>query len=780
MEDRCVLGLTSAQVQERVRSGLVNGTQKNIIKTKGQIIISHIVTYFNGLNLFLAGLIFFTGQFVNATFLLVVILNSTIGIIQELKVKKLIDNLSVMTASKARVIRDGVNREIAVEDIVKDDLLVFSGGDQISSDCIVLESDGMEVNESLLTGEAIPVKKKKGDKLFSGSFLSAGTGVGTVVHVGNENYAQSLALKAKTKKRASSEMQNTMNRIIKIVSIMIVPVGLLLFMSQRILGELPINTAIVKTVGGVIGMIPEGLVLLTSVSFVLGVGRLAKKRALVQEMEAIEGLARVDVLCLDKTGTITTGELKVEDVIPATEEKEAVLRQIMNELTFAFEDMNPTQDALTAYFENTKEWSIQKKIPFSSQRKYRAVAFEEKGIYLLGAPEYFLEDTEPFFHTVEQYVEKGMRVLLLAKCDSMDEESGTVTYKEPLGLIILSDVIRPQAEETFRYFADNKVEIKVISGDNPVTVSKIAEKAGVKGAESYIDMSRFTDPHQLEEVVDQYAVFGRVAPEQKQSIIKACQRKGHTVGMVGDGVNDVLAIKDADCGIAMASGSDAARQAAHIVLLDSDFSVMQRIVREGRTIIGSIERVSALYLTKTLYSVLLCVIFIFLSKAYPFIPIQLSLISVVSIGIPSFVLTLEQTEGVVKEGFLPHVMQISLPGALTMAVSMCIIQILNHFLQFSPEVLSAYNLLTGGAIAITILYRVCRPLNRLRTLLFFSMLFLFVLCTIVFRQFLGVAPLLQRAMLWVIPIVFGSMSAAQWLSHSVTNLYERRRKKEEK
>lgn len=757
-------GLNEQEVRERTMEGLVNGNQTSPLKTEHEIVTSHIFTYFNLLNLFLGCLIFFTGKFINASFLIAVILNSAIGIFQEIKVKRLIDKLTVLTISHAKVIRDGKQQTIPVGEVVLDDLIILEPGDQICNDCTVVSSRGMEANESMLTGESVPVRKHKGDQLLSGSFLTAGTGTAKVIHVGEHNYARSLAQKAKTKKRASSEMQNTIQKIIKAVSIMIIPVGILLYVSQRTLSGLAVNPAIVKTVGGVIGMIPEGLVLLTSVSFVLGVGRLAKKRALVQEMEAIEALARVDVLCLDKTGTITTGELTVEKLIPAEGISLDEIYKIMDAMAFTFDDTNPTQDALTQYFEDTSEWEIQKTIPFSSERKYRAASYGKHGNYVLGAPESFMDATQELEAVAQNYEEDGMRVLLLGTCEELSEQTGEVFGVSALGLIILSDIIRPQVLQTFNYFKENGVKIKVISGDNPVTVFRIAEKAGAIDGGEYVDASKLPkDVNELENIIDRYSIFGRVSPEQKQDIIKALQSRGHTVGMVGDGVNDVLALKDADCGIAMAAGSDAARQAAHVVLLDSDFSCMPQIVKEGRMIISSIERVSALYLTKTLYSAFLCVIFILISRAYPFIPIQLTLISTMTIGIPSFILTLEQTESVTKGGFLPHVMQISLPAALTMALAMSSIQVLNYFLHFTPEVLSTYNLLVGGTIGLTVLYRVVKPINKLRGTLFLLMLAGFILCVVAFRRMLSIGELFQKSMIWVLPVILLSMTGSQWL-----------------
>ena len=620
MEEKMYSGLSSTEVEQRIEQGMVNITDNNIFKTKKEIIITHTVTYFNFLNLFLGVLVLISGQYKNITFMGVIIINSIIGILQEMKVKKLVDQLSVMTASKAHVIRDGKKQEIPVDEVVMDDLVSVVSGDQVCSDCVVLEADGMEVNESMLTGESKPVRKKEGDHLLSGSFLTAGSGIGRVEHVGEDNYATVLAKKAKTKKRATSEMQRTIKRIIKILGVLIIPIGILLYRSQINVDGATFSDSLVGTVAGVIGMIPEGLVLLTSISFILGVGRLARKRALVQEMEAIEALARVNVLCLDKTGTITTGELEVVEMVIAGEESYERAEQVMNEMAFAFDDVNNTQKALMKRFKGTKIWRIAGKIPFSSDRKYRAVRFENEGCYVLGAPEFLNREDEELKQKVYGYSSDGLRVLLLGRCEEIHEDTGEVEGVVPVALIVVADCIRPEASDTFRYFREQNVAIKVISGDNPMTVSQIAVKAGLEGGERYIDANELpVDMKELQQEVEKYSVYGRVKPEQKQRIIQAYQANRKVVGMVGDGVNDVLALKDADCGIAMAAGSDAAKQVAHIVLMDSNFACLKNIVSEGRTIITNIERVSSLYLTKTIYSVLLCVIFILLEHSYPVI-----------------------------------------------------------------------------------------------------------------------------------------------------------------
>ncbi len=699
-------------------------------RSRGEIIASHTFTYFNFLNLVLAGLILFSGQYKNMLFMGIVITNALIGIVQEIKVKKLVDALSVVTATKARLVLGEEICEVPIESLKKGDRIQISIGDQIPVDCATRESQGLEVNESLLTGESLAVLKKGGDILYSGSTAVAGTATAEVIHVGEDNYATQLVKKAKTKRRATSEMQIAIKKIIKYVGYAILPIGTVLFLIQRQVAGNDISDSLVNTVAGVLGMIPEGLVLLTSISFILGVGRLAKKNALVQEMEAIEALARVDVLCLDKTGTITTGELRVEKVLPVGGTEENEVYSAMESLSYAFEETNSTTEALRKHFENTGRLDIIDKIPFSSERKYMGITVRDavgKRKYFLGAPEYLTEERRAL-EQAEQFAAEGMRVLLLA-----DEK------RQPLALIVLADIIKEDAPETFRFFREKGVNIKILSGDNPLTVSVVAKRAGLDGAERYVDARELPEqPEQLRKEIGKYQVFGRVSPEKKQSIVKALEAEGKVTGMVGDGVNDVLALKDADCGIAMASGSDAAKQSAHIVLLDSDFSSMKEIVNEGRTIISNIERVSALYLTKTLYSILLCVLFIIIGKTYPFIPIQLSLIGATSIGIPSFVLALERHEDTIPRGFLKNVLRISLPAAVTLTGGLVVIAFFSRLFHMDEVVVSTCNLLAGGFVSFAVLLVVCMPMSRMRFGLCVTVIGLFCGAVLLFPHFFNV------------------------------------------
>ena len=721
------LGLTDEQVAERTARGLVNVTEKKGIRSTGQIIFSHTVTYFNFLNIFLGVLVFLTGQYKNMLFLGVIICNSIIGIVQELRVRRLISRLTVVTASRADVRRNGSITDIPVDGIVLDDIVEITIGDQITTDGVLLAGQGVEVNESMLTGEAKPVHKKAGDTLLSGTFLVAGSGTMQVQKVGRECYAAQLVEKTRTRHRASSEMQVTIGRIIKIVSIVIIPVGLLLYQSQHAAAtsqavaagynsDWVFSQSIVRTVSGVIGMIPEGLVLLTSVSFIIGVGRLALKKALVQEMEAIEALARVNVLCTDKTGTITTGRLMVERLISVAGTDPALIRSALAHLGGAFDDVNETQEALNRYFGTAKDWTVTASIPFSSTRKYKAASFGENGTYVLGAPEILMPERKDIASYISRFTSKGCRVLLLCSSEGLDPERKDKGKLTPCAVVVLSDVIKEDAKEIFSYFERSGVHVKVLSGDNPETVSAVAAKAGVAGAERYVDASTLPeDQNALAQEITKYTVFGRVKPEQKQAFVKAWQLNNNTVAMVGDGVNDVLAIKDADCGIAMANGSEAARQAAHIVLMDSDFSSMKEIVQEGKTIICNIERVSSLYLSKTIYASILCLIFILLRKAYPWTTLQMGLINICGIGMPSFLLALERHDSWKSEGFLTHVVRVCVPAALTMVSAVMLVQIMNAVFGWDEKQYALFAVMLGGFVSLIVVTEVCWPLNPYRT-----------------------------------------------------------------
>ncbi|WP_314795149.1 HAD-IC family P-type ATPase [Eggerthia catenaformis] len=697
-----IKGLTRQEVMERKKAGQTNFLDDNISKSKKQIIREHTLTYFNFLNLFLAIIIFLTGQYKNMAFLGVIFTNTFIGIYQEFKVKKIIDKLSIVTQSHIKVLREK-QELLNTDELVLDDIVYLEAGNQIPADSSVLESHHLEVNESLLTGEADAVIKDRGDEVLAGSYVISGSAIVQVIRTGKDNYSSHIVLEAKKGNRITSEMKNTIEKIIKILSIIIIPIGLLLFRAQYYVND-NLSVAVIKTVAGVIGMIPEGLVLLTSISFVLGVERLAKKKALVQQMEAIESLARIDELCLDKTGTITTGDLKVIDVVALGNYTKDDIDKIMGSFVYVNDDENATQKALKDYFKKNNEYSFIDEIPFSSERKSHRVNFKE-GQFILGAPEFITDDQE-IKEKTHYYADEGYRVLLLGEYDA---ENCLICC----ALIIIEDVLREDAVATFRFFAKENVSIRVLSGDNPVTVSRICIKAGIKNAHQYVNAMELSDDlDSLSEEIENIHVFGRVKPEQKKYIIESLQKK-HVVAMVGDGINDVLAIKQSDCGIAMANGADAAKQAAAIVLVDSQFSGMKDIVREGRTIIGNIEKVSSLYLTKTIYSAVLSLIFGLLGALYPYTPVQLTLISSFAIGIPSFFITLQKNVKVSQDGFLKHVLQTALPCALSVVTQILILLVLRkyHLLENSQYI--ALSFLVTNLISYFVVYKISHPLTKL-------------------------------------------------------------------
>ena len=782
-EEIIASGLTEDEVAWRTQEGLTNQMPRKGQKSVGQIVASHVFTYFNLLNGLLGVLVMMTGQIKNVLFLGTAISNTLIGIIQELKVKSLIDQLSVITTTKVMVLRGGTKNEISVNDIVLDDIVYLEPGDQVVTDGSVYNCQGLEVNESMLTGESKPVKKADGDPILSGSFISAGTAIMQVEKVGQDCYAAQLVSKAAHKKRAQSEMQRSIGRIIKVVSVALIPIGILLFRSQLVANGGDTNAAIIRTVSGVIGMIPEGLVLLTSVSFIIGVGRLARKQALVQEMAAIESLARADIICTDKTGTITTGELRVEEILPFGDATIDTVKEIMARLNGAFDDANATQTAVDQYFGKKNDWAIRETIPFSSARKYKAVSFSDAGDFVVGAPEFLIPEDKELLDRINRYSKQGYRVLLLGRSTGISAEQGDKGTITPLAAIIISDIIKEDAREVFQYFAKAHVAVKVLSGDNPVTVSTVAQKAGVIGAENYVDASKLpTDPIALAQEISKYSVFGRVRPEQKQAFVKAWQANGKTVAMVGDGVNDVLAIKDSDCGIAMAAGSEAAKQAAHIVLLNSDFSSMKDIVSEGRTIIANIERVSSLYLTKTIYSCILSILFIFLRSPYPFTTLQMGLINLCAIGLPSFLLTLEKQENVTSEGFMRHVLKVALPSAMTMVSAVLIVQFLNFLFPWDVDVFSTFNLMLGGLVALLVVAEVCHPLKgyRYRQFIVYLCIAIFLGAVLLLPSFYDMHSIFMWWSLLLIPLMLLVMMMIYWYSRLTNKLMIRLYREQER
>ena len=751
-------GLTDEQVNERIEQGKVNADENPNTRTYKQIVRENTLTFFNFLNLVLLILVLMVGSYKNAFFVGIIIINTLIGIAQEIRAKKTIDKLAILTAKKSIVIREGKKWTVPTEDLVLDDLVCLKTGDQVPADAKVLEGS-VEVNESLLTGESDNLPKNVGDELFSGSFVTSGEACCQIIHVGKDNYAAQITSEAKEFKRHNSELKNSLNAILKVISIIIVPLGALLFYKQYYVVGNTFKDSIVSMVAGVLGMIPDGLVLLTSVALTLGALVLANKKTLVQELYCIETLARVDTLCLDKTGTITEGTMCVErvepwseasenkdtDEIPTEDEDEPDLHEIENtmaNLMYVLKDQNATIDALRKRFPAKSSMTLEHIIPFSSDRKYSGAVFEDNGTYLMGAAQFlFPEGREDILDVCQNYAEEGLRVLVLAHSTQMAEGTELPENLEPAALLLLTDVIREEAPDTLQFFDSQEVDLKVISGDDPVTVSAIAKRAGLKNAENYVDATTLETEEQLEEAVAKYSVFGRVTPQQKKEMVQALQKQGHTVAMTGDGVNDVLALKEADCSIAMAQGSDAAKNIANVVLLDSNFASMPHIVNQGRRVVNNIRTAASMFLIKTMFSVMLSLLTIFFGNAYPFEPIQMSLISACAVGIPTFLLAQENNYDKIDHTFLRHVFLNAFPAALTITSCVFAVMLVCQNVYHSNDMLSTACVLVTGWNYMAALKTVYAPLNTYRKVIIYGMQFIFFSAAVIFQKLLGLGSL---------------------------------------
>lgn len=721
-------GLNAAQVDERMRAGLNNAAHASQGKSYGRILCDNILTLFNLINFALAACVIAVGSYTNALFIGVIACNIIIGTYQEIRAKRTIEKLQVVSAPTACVVRDGAECEIAVKDIVLDDVAIWRSGMQISADCVVARGE-IEVNESLLTGESDALIKRAGDKLLSGSFVVSGECCARVTGVGDSSYAARIAGDAKAFKKPNSELMKSLNRIIKAIGAAIVPIGGTLFCKQYFFMHMTLADSVVKTVAAMIGMIPEGLILLTSVALAVGVVRLAKRNTLAQQLYCIETLARVDTLCLDKTGTITTGEMQVSEVIPVDSD-DVFIAAALNAFTTCMTDDNPTNRALKTLYGIKSDWRLVRTEPFSSARKWSGAVFDGHGSVIVGAPEFVLgSDYSRVRESVERYAAQGMRVLVLAQSDApIGDKSLPEGQLKICALIVIGDTVRQEAPEALEYFARQGVDIKVISGDNPTTVARVAVSAGLMGADRLIDMSALSTDDEVAAAATKYTVFGRVTPQQKRILVNALKRAGHTVAMTGDGVNDVLALKDADCSIAMASGSDAARQVASIVLMDSNFASLPAVVAEGRRVINNISCSASLFLTKTIFSSVLAVLLLVMPSAYPFQPIQLTLFSSLAIGFPSFVLALEPNTERVKGNFLLGVLRRALPSALTIVIGVVTCMALAHPLGYDMHVTGTMATLFTVWVGLVSLVRVCRPFNALRIALICACTLGFAIC----------------------------------------------------
>lgn len=725
-----ITGLTDEEVRQRVEEGLTNRADISTDKTTKEIVISNVFTYFNLIFLVITILLIMVGSFRNLTFLPIIIGNTVIGIVQEIRAKKTLEKMSLLNAPHADVIRNGSVKQISTEELVKDDVILLTAGKQICADAVVI-SGNIQVNESLLTGEADEVEKTEGSTLMSGSFVVSGECYARLEKVGNESYISRLSLEAKSMGgKEQSEMIRSINLIVKWVGIVIIPIGLILFWQSHFVNGESITKSVTSTVAAIIGMIPEGLYLLTTVALALSTMKLARKKVLLHDMKSIETLARVDVLCVDKTGTITEPDMKLKEIFlcknsGADGTQTALtldeLKSLILDYANASVDNNATMLALKAYAaealtNNTSALhrTAVSQQAFSSSLKYGSVTFSD-GTYLLGAPEFIMhEDFARIEEEIIPYADKGDRVLLFARYNGENVENGINGSVTPLGFVALANPIRANAVKTFEYFKSQGVAIKVISGDNPRTVSRIAIQAGIESAESFVDAATLDTEDKIADAVNKYTVFGRVTPKQKKQLVKALQAKGHTVAMTGDGVNDILAMKDADCSVAMASGSEAAAQAAQVVLLDSDFAHMPDVVYEGRRVVNNIQRSASLFLVKNIFSLLLSLFSVILMVTYPLEPAQVSLISMFTIGVPGFLLALEQNKDRIKGHFITNVMLKALPGGLTDVIAVGALVVCGEVFCISDASIGTIATLVLSVVGFMILFKISEPLNGMK------------------------------------------------------------------
>lgn len=717
-------GLSSKEVETRVKAGKVNTPVQAPFKTNWQIIRGHTFTYFNGVFVVLAIILASVGSWRDLTFLLVILCNTLIGIIQEFRVKKVLEKVTVMSQREAVVIRDGEEQNISTSDIVVDDIIKFTAGNQIPADAVVI-SGSAAVNEALLTGEADDVQKTAKSDLLSGSFVVSGECYAKVTKVGADSYASKLTLKAKAIKTGEqSEIIRSLNKIVRMAGFAIIPIGIALFCQQYFMKGASVTASVQGMAAAIIGMIPEGLFLLASATLAISAMRLAKNKVLVHEMKCIETLARVDVLCADKTGTITSPDMVVHQIIPleplvneadddSTEDaSDDFLNEILAVLSHSLPADNATMQALKNHFEKPSKSELTDQIfPFSPVFKYSGVIVDRKG-FVIGAPEFILKDDyEKYKSEIESFSRKGYRALIFGEYEG-DLDGGELKKKvKPLAIVTLENPVRENAKETFSYFAEQGVDIKVISGDNPLTVSEVARQAGIKNANKFIDARKLEKEKDYLEAVEKYTVFGRVLPEQKQKLVKALQAKGHTVAMTGDGVNDVLALKDADCGIAMASGSDAAVHAAQLVLLESDFSKMPSVVYEGRRVVNNLERSGSLFIVKNVFSFITAVFAILLSFKYPLLPNQVSMVTMWCIGIPSFFLALMPNKERIKGRFITNILAKAVPGGLTDVIFILLAILFCQLLNVPEDQISTVCTIIFASVGVGYLLRVSRPFS---------------------------------------------------------------------
>lgn len=780
-------GLTEEQVRTRVENGWTNEEVAPPALTTKEIIHKNVFTYFNLIFLVLAILLCIVGSFRNLTFLPVIIANTMIGIIQEIRAKRVLEKLNMLNAPHAEVVRDGNVRKIDAIDLVIDDIVIFGAGNQICADAVVEEGE-VRVNESLLTGESDEITKRRGDTLLSGSFIVSGKCHARLTSVGEDSYISRLTLEAGAMPEGEqSEMMRSLDRLVKVVGIALIPIGIVLFVQGFFFNGESFRESIVSMVAAVIGMIPEGLYLLASVAMVVSAMRLAKKRVLLHDMKSIETLARVDVLCVDKTGTITENSMCVNKVVRAKgyeEETMPPLEEMIGDFVKEMEADNATMAALKEFFKENSGKKSDKVIPFSSTVKYSGVIYGENA-YVLGAPEFVLRKMfSEHQDKINQFAEKGYRVLVFAKYDGIPDGKALTGEANPLGYILLLNKVRKEAPSTFAFFEQQGVEIKVISGDNPLTVSETAKQAGIRNAERYIDARELKTEEELEEAARNYTVFGRVVPEQKRQLVHALKRQGRTVAMTGDGVNDVLALKDADCSVAMASGSDAAAQASQVVLLESDFSKMPEVVLEGRRVVNNIQRSASLFLVKNIFSFLLSLFSLAFMITYPLEPSQVSLITMYTIGIPAFFLALQPNKDIIRGHFLTNVVLKALPAGLTDVIAVGALVVFGQTFDVPASDISTAATMLLAIVGFMILYRICQPMNLFRRVIWIGCVVGMLGCSIFLPDLFAITGMSTKCiMLFVVfsiatePVLRYLTRFVEWIREGYIRLFKNPEKK---
>ena len=737
-------GLSTEEVAKQKELGLQNNYEENVAKSTKDIIFDNVMTLFNFLNFAIAVCLLFVGAYSNLAFLAIIIVNMSIGIFQEIHARNLVQKLSIVAKENVHVVRNGVQQEIDTKELVMEDIVIISAGEQVPSDMEVIDGK-VEANEALLTGESDLIEKEIGDTLLSGSFIVSGQAYARVIHLGAENYAVKITQEAKVHKPIQSELVNSIRKVSKFTSWVIIPLGIILFVEAFWLRDAGIKTSVVASAAALLGMLPKGLVLLISIALTTGVIKLAKKRILVQDMYSIETLAHVDTLCLDKTGTITEGKMKVQKAIILHDKYQELFPQIIGSYLSESTDNNITMQAIRDHYEVSNRFGAKEVLAFSSERKWGAIEFPEIGTVYLGAPERLVDDSR-LPEAVFTAQENGYRVLMLAIAEQQPLNETKMPYLEPLAILEIDDPIRQNAKETLAYLKEEGIDLKVISGDNPVTVSNIARRAGLPGYESYIDLSTKTTEAEVREAVQQYTVFGRVSPQQKRTIVRELKDTEHVVAMTGDGVNDVLALREADCSIAMAEGDGATRQISNLVLLDSDFTTLPDVLFEGRRVVNNVTRVSSVFFIKTIYSFILSIICALTAIAFPFIPIQVTLIDLAIEGYPAFFLSFEGDKRKVVGKFLPTALKNASVNALLVVVNIIAVYLIGQNQGFSSldTTTLMYYLLVG--ISCMAVVRACLPLNPLRIFLVFSTIIGIYVAAMLFHNILEIGFLTSQTM----------------------------------